>query len=94
MKSNCGPSVFFGTFVTFGRRSVTRDNVYGEAFAGLETFEDYIEAKNDGNTQIRSFSNKDITVHPSKGIQMRNTLRLKIRIFDLDGLRCFESKNF
>ena len=30
----------------------------------------------------------------SKGIQMRNTLRLKIRIFDLDGLRCFESKNF
>ena len=30
----------------------------------------------------------------SKGIQMRNTLRLKIRIFDLDGLRCFESKTF
>ena len=30
----------------------------------------------------------------SKGIQTRNTLRLKIRIFDLDGLRCFESKNF
>ena len=22
MKSNCGPSVFFGTFVIFGRRSV------------------------------------------------------------------------
>ena len=29
-----------------------------------------------------------------KGIQMRNTLRLKIRIFDLDGLTGFESKNF
>ena len=47
----------------------TRDNVYGEAFAGLEIFEDYIDAKNDGNTQIRLFSNKDITVHPSNNIQ-------------------------
>ena len=25
---------------------------------------------------------------------MRNTLRLKIRIFGLEGLRCFESKTF
>ena len=31
-------------------------------------------------------------ISDSNGIQMRNRLRLKIRIFDLEGLRCFESK--
>ena len=47
----------------------TRDNVYGEAFAGLEIFEDYINAENNGNIQIREFTAKDVKVHPSNNIQ-------------------------
>ena len=35
-----------------------------------------------------------LPVKASKGFQMRNTLRPKIRIFDREGLREIESKKF
>ena len=47
----------------------TRDNVFGEAFAGLEKLEDFIGAENGGNIQIREFTAKDVKVHPSNNIQ-------------------------